>query len=338
LRAATLRKPAPVEDKPLTIEDVPKPVIRPGQVLVEVRACGACRSNLHMIEGDWMKEGVPAKLPIIPGHEITGTIAELSNEVRGFNKGDRVGVQPLWSTCGECEFCFSGREEICLSKQITGETVDGGYAEYLVANASHVYSLPDDLEYVEAAPLFCPGVTAYAAVRKAGLAPGNRVAVFGIGGVGHMVVQLAAMYGAELVAVSRGSQHLELAKELGASTLVDPSGLDSTETLRKIGMVDASIVFAPSSSIAQLAIAATKPGGTIVMGVLADLGQFPFVLEKRIVGSVIGSRQDMREVLSLAKSGRLKALCESYKLEEVNDVLLKLKKGEIRGRAVLVLK
>jgi len=289
-----------------------------------------------MIEGDFVGFGVPAKLPIIPGHEIVGSIAGLGDGTGGLKKGDRVGVQPLWSACGVCEFCLSGKEEICPSKQITGETVDGGYADYMVADATHVYSLPESLQYVEAAPLFCPGVTAYGAVKKAGLGPGKRVAIFGIGGVGHMAVQLARLYGAEPVAVTRGHDHAKLAEELGAATVVDPSEKDSDEVLRKIGPVDSSIVFAPSSSIAQLAIRATKPGGTIVIGVSATLGEFPFVLEKRIVGSLIGSRQDMKEVLNLAKTGKLKAVCESYQLEQANEVLLKLKKGEVRGRAVLV--
>lgn len=289
-----------------------------------------------MIEGDWAGQGVPAKFPITPGHEVVGSVAELGDDTSGFRVGDRVGVQPLWSTCGACEFCLSGRDELCPSKQVTGETVDGGYADYLVADATHVYHIPDSLQYVEAAPLFCPGVTAYGAVKKAGLAPGKRVAVFGIGGVGHMVVQLAALYGAEVVAVTRGQNHAKLAKDLGASSVVDPSEKDSPEVLRKIGSVDSSIVFTPSSSIAQLAIKATKPGGTTVVGAAASLGEFPFVLEKRVVGSTIGSRQDMKEVLNLAAAGKLRAVCESYRLEQANEVLLKLKKGEVRARAVLV--
>jgi alcohol dehydrogenase, propanol-preferring len=338
LKAAVLRKPAPIEVRPLTMEDVPKPPIQRGQVLIEVHACGVCRSNLHVIEGDWVKNGVPAKLPIIPGHEISGTIVDLADDVTGLKKGDRVGVQPLWSACGSCEYCLSSREEICVSKQLTGETLDGGYAEYLVAVANHVYQIPDNLGDVEAAPLFCPGVTAYAAVKKAGLAPGKRVAVFGIGGVGHMVLQFAALYGVDLVAVSRGRQHLEVAKKVGASTTVDPSEGNTADTVRKIGAVDSSIVFAPSTQIARLAIEATKPGGTIVMGVFADLGEFPFPLEKRILGTVIGSRQDVRDVLALASAGKVKAICETHRLQEANDVLLELKKGDVPARAVLALK
>ena len=147
---------------------------------------------------------------------------------------------------------------------------------------------------------------------------------------------MAALYGVEIVAVTRGQNHAKLAEELGASSVVDPSGTDSSEVLREIGSVDSSVVFAPSSSIAQLAIRATKPGGTVVVGATANLGEFPFVLEKRILGSTIGSRRDMKEVLNLAGAGKIKAVCESYPLEQANEALLKLKKGEVRARAVLV--
>src|SRR5262249_47767989 len=151
--------------------------------------CGVCRSNLHMIEGDWVDGGVPAISPIVPGHEVTGVVAALGGGVDGFAEGDRVGVQPLWWTCEECEFCTSGREQLCHRRVITGEHVDGGYAEYMTANAAHAYPIPDALDLVEAAPLFCPGITAYGAVGHLDVGPGDTVAVFGLGGVGHMAVQ-----------------------------------------------------------------------------------------------------------------------------------------------------
>jgi propanol-preferring alcohol dehydrogenase len=336
LKAALLYRTKPIEENPLSIEEVLMPVVGRRQVLVKVAACGVCRSNLHMIEGDWVDLGVPAKSPIIPGHEITGRVAKFGDDVDAFKEGDRVGIQPLWSTCGECEFCLSGRENICESKQITGETVDGGYAEYVVGNANHVYRLPDNLKDTEAAPLFCPGITAWGAVKKAELRVGKRVAVFGIGGVGHMVIQFARLFGADVVAVSRSNRGLTLAKELGASELVDISSGHRKEWLEEIGPVDSSIVFAPSSELAQLAMSATKPGGTTVIGVSVELGLMPFVQEKRVVGSVIGSRQDMNEVLRLASLGKIKPLCNEFKLQMANDVLKMLKKGEIRARAVLV--
>jgi propanol-preferring alcohol dehydrogenase len=326
----------PIEKNPLSMEDVPTPSVHEKQILIEIRACGVCRSNLHMIEGDWVWLGVPAKSPIIPGHEIAGKVAVTGDNVTAFKKGDRVGVQPLWSSCGTCEYCLSGVEHLCASKHVTGETVDGGYAEYLVADPNYVYRLPDNLNDSEAAPLFCPGITAYGAVTKAELAPGKTVAVFGIGGVGHMVIQLARLYGAEVIAVSRSTKHLRVADELGASAVVDASKGDPAELLERIGSVDSSIVFAPSNQAAQLAIRATKPRGTVVIGVWAELGQLPFVEEKRIVGSVMGSRQEMMEVLRLAGAGKIKAVYEEFKLEQVEEVLMMLKRSEIRARAVLV--
>lgn len=335
MKAALLRRPRPVEENPLSVEEVPIPDIARRQVLIRVAACGVCRSNLHMIEGDWVSMGVPAKSPIIPGHEIVGKVARVGDYVETFKEGDKVGVQPLWSSCGKCEFCLTGREQICQSKRITGEHVDGGYAEYMVANADHVYSVPDNLKEAEAAPLFCPGVTAYGAVKKAELHGGKRVAVFGIGGVGHMVIQFARLYGADVIAVTRSNQHMALAKELGASEVVDISKGSREEWLKRIGPVDSSIVFAPSTELTQLAIGATKPGGTTVIGVWADLGQLPVVEEKRVVGSVIGSRQDMQEVLRLASAKKIKSVYEEFKLEKANDALRMLKAGKIRARAVL---
>jgi propanol-preferring alcohol dehydrogenase len=318
------------------VEEVPIPVIGRRQVLVKVGACGVCRSNLHMIEGDWVAMGVPAKSPIVPGHEIAGRVAKCGEDVDTFKEGDRVGIQPIWSTCGRCEFCLTGRENICRSKQITGETVDGGFAEYMAAEADHVYHLPDNLKDSEAAPLFCPGITAYGAVKKAELGPGKRVAVFGVGGVGHMVIEFARLHGADVIAVSRSSRGLGLAKELGATEVVDLSKGGREDWLQKIGPVDSSIVFAPSTELAQLAVRATKPGGVTVVGVFVELGTLPFVDEKKVVGSVVGSRQDVTEVLRLASDRKIKPLYEEFKLEKANEVLQMLKTGRIRARAVLV--
>lgn len=336
MKAVLLRRPGPIEQDPLSVEEVPIPVIGRRQVLVKVGACGVCRSNLHMIEGDWVAMGVPAKSPIVPGHEIAGRVAKCGEDVDTFKEGDRVGIQPIWSTCGRCEFCLTGRENICRSKQITGETVDGGFAEYMAAEADHVYHLPDNLKDSEAAPLFCPGITAYGAVKKAELGPGKRVAVFGVGGVGHMVIEFARLHGADVIAVSRSSRGLGLAKELGATEVVDLSKGGREDWLQKIGPVDSSIVFAPSTELAQLAVRATKPGGVTVVGVFVELGTLPFVDEKKVVGSVVGSRQDVTEVLRLASDRKIKPLYEEFKLEKANEVLQMLKTGRIRARAVLV--
>ncbi|MBA2768254.1 MAG: alcohol dehydrogenase catalytic domain-containing protein [Sporichthyaceae bacterium] len=334
MRAVLLDAYGQIEDEPLLVTERDDPEPGTGQVLVKVAACGVCRSNLHMVEGHWA--GVPSIFPIIPGHEVVGTVEALGEGVTGFDVGDRVGVQPIWSTCGRCEYCLSGREQLCQSKEITGETVDGGYAEYMLATAGHTHPLPDELDFADAAPLFCPGITAYGSVAKASLSPTKSVAVFGVGGVGHVVLQLAALYGGDVIAVSRGAAHLELARELGASRTVDASREDPGETLAKSGGVDAAIVFAPSDAVVAQAVQATKPGGIIILGVHATIGQVQFAEEKVVVGSILGSRQQMREVLQLAAASKLRAVCEPYPLAEANQALMRLKRGEIKARAVLV--
>jgi len=334
MKAVLLRKPKPIEQNPLDLENVPIPNIASGQVLLRVTACGVCRSNLHMIEGDWVKHGMPAKSPIIPGHEIVGRVARVANDVTSFREGEKVGVMALWSSCGKCEFCLSGRENICQSRHMTGETVDGGYAEYIVANADYAYHVPDNLKDSEAAPLFCPGISAYGAVKKAQLSPGKKVAIFGIGGVGHMAIQFARLYGADVVAVSRNTQHLKLAEKLGAGQIVNTSEGTLSEWLKEIGPVDSSIVFAPSGTVVQFAIKATKPGGITVTGIWTEIAE-PLADERKVTNSLIGSRNDMKKVIVLASAGKIRPVYDEFKLERVNEVLNMLNKGDILARAVL---
>lgn len=335
MKAVVLSKTAPIEQNPLTVEDLAEPHAGADEVVIRVTACGVCRSNLHMIEGDWVDGGTPAKLPIIPGHEVVGEVVETGSAVESVRVGDRVGVQPLWSTCGVCDFCVDGRDQLCQRKHITGESVDGGYAELMVAKAAHAYVLPAELEDLTAAPLFCPGITAYGAVAKAALSPAKSVAVFGLGGVGHVALQFAALTGAETVAVTRNADRLDLASELGASRVVDSSDGRPGELLAKSGGVDAALVFAPSDAVVQQAVAAVKPGGTVVVGVNADLGTFPFADEKKIVGSLLGNRLMMRDVLRVAAQGRVRVVAERYPLDQASTALAKLKSGDVRGRLVL---
>lgn len=336
MKAFVLSTPAPIEDGPLELVERERPRPGPGQVVMRVAACGVCHSNLHMIEGDWLAAGIPSTLPIIPGHEVVGTVEQVGEGVAELAAGDRIGVQPIWTTCGSCEFCLSGREHLCQTKEIAGETLDGGYAEYMLADAAHAYPLPDGLDFAEAAPLFCPGITGLGSVLKVGAMPGKTVAVFGVGGVGHMVIQFARLFGADVVAVSRSREHLALAEEVGASRVVLSTNGDAGETLARMGGVDASIVFAPSNASLEQAIRGTKPGGTIVTGVNCEVGAFPFASEKALVGSILGSREQMRTVLRLAAAGKVRAVAETFPLEEAAMALARLKAGEIRGRAVLV--
>jgi propanol-preferring alcohol dehydrogenase len=217
MKAQVCTKIDKIENHPLiytTVED-PKPTS--DQVLIKVKACGVCYSNLHMIEGELRKFGVPSKVPIIPGHEVTGVVDEAGSSAVGFQKGDRVGVQVLWRADGTCEFCLTGREALCLNKQTTGETVDGGYAEYLTVPSSFTYHLPENLGFEESASLFCPGVTGYHAVKRANIKLGQKVAIIGIGGVGHMTLQFAKLAGAETIAVDTSEDKLKLAEAIGAT-------------------------------------------------------------------------------------------------------------------------
>ena len=322
-----------IENHPLTYTTVPDPVPQSDQVLIKVKACGVCYSNLHMIEGELKQFGVPAKLPIIPGHEVTGEIAEVGRSTRGFMEGDRVGVQVLWKTDGTCEFCLSGRENLCLKRQTTGEVVDGGFAEYMVAPAAFVHRLPDNLGFEESASLFCPGITAYHAIKRANVRVGQKVAVIGIGGVGHMTLQFAKLAGAETVAVDTSEAKLKLAQDIGADHALTAMELD--EFIVKTGRPDVVMVHAPSQKAVEQALRIVKRGGTVLMGVCGDAPvQFPE--EYTIMGSVIGTRQEMNEVLRLASMGKVRVDWNCYRLSEAEDVLIRLKQGKIVGRAILV--
>ncbi len=322
-----------IENHPLIYTTVPDPKPLPDQVLIKVKACGVCYSNLHMIEGELKQFGVPAKLPIIPGHEVTGEIAEVGATAKGFTVGDRVGVQVLWKTDGTCEFCLSGRENLCLKRQTTGEVVDGGYAEYMVAPAAFVHHLPDNLGFEESASLFCPGVTAYHAVKRANVHVGQKVAVIGIGGVGHMSLQFAKLAGAETMAVDTSEAKLKLAQDIGSDHAL--TSLEFDDFVVRNGRPDVVMVHAPSQKAVEQALRVVKRGGTVLMGVCGD-APVMFPEEYTVMGSVIGTRQDMNETLRLASMGRVRVDWSCYRLSEAEEVLVKLKQGKIVGRAILV--
>lgn len=287
-----------------------------------------------MIEGEFRTFGVPAKLPIIPGHEITGVVETVgSNAKKKWHLGDRVGVQVLYEACGICEFCLTGREQLCLNKKVTGETVDGGYAEFIAAPSDFVYAVPDNLGDEEAAPLFCPGITAYRAVKRAGVQMGNMVVVIGVGGVGHMTLQFAKLAGAEVVAVDKSSSALGLAKELGADAAISPSELD--EYVSRSGSPDVIFVHAPAQPAIDQAFRSVKRGGTVLMAVLGN-AFVVFPQEYTVITSVIGTRADMLETLKIAAGGEVKVKTKSFPLKDASIILEKLKRGEVPGRAVLV--
>jgi propanol-preferring alcohol dehydrogenase len=322
-----------IENHPLVYSNVDTPKPTPDQLLIKVKACGVCYSNLHMIEGEMQQFGVPSHLPIIPGHEVTGVVEETGRDTIGFQNGDRVGVQVLWWADGTCEYCLTGRENLCLNKQTTGETVNGGYAEYLTVPGTFAYHLPSNLGFEEGASLFCPGVTGYHAVKRAAVKMGQKAAVIGIGGVGHMTLQFAKLAGAQTVAVDMSDDKLRLAKEIGADEALKPPQVD--EYVGKFGRFDVVFVHAPSQKAVDQALRCVKRGGVVLMGVFGD-AVINFPEEYSVIGSVIGTRQDMIETLKLASESKIKVDWKAYQLSEAEDVLIKLKQGKIVGRAILV--
>ncbi len=332
--ANQLPVPAPISEKPLVWRETERPKPGPGQLVIKVAGCGVCRSNLHMIEGDWVGGGVPAISPIIPGHEVTGWVDELGEGVTDFKIGDPVGVTPLWWTCEKCEFCLSGRENLCHERIITGEHVDGGYAEFMLANAAHTYAVPANLDLVEAAPLFCPGITSYGVLDKINVGPGDVVAVFGLGGVGHVALQMAVLTGAEVVAIGRTPAHLEVARELGAARTVDSR--DPAAMAAIADSADAVLTFAGSDEVTRQAMSVLKWGGTLVNAVPINFEGFPFNKGQIVKGSILGNREQMRAVLQLAAEGKIRTVVEKFPLEDADKALNLLKSGELRSRAVLV--
>jgi alcohol dehydrogenase, propanol-preferring len=331
--AQELDIPGPLNSAPLSWRQTSRPEPGPGQVVIEVASCGVCRSNLHMVQGDWVDGGVPAISPIIPGHEVTGRVVEVAADVDGFTVGDPVGVQPLWWTCEVCEFCTSGREQLCHRRIITGEHVNGGYAEFMLANAAHTYPVPDGLDLIDAAPLFCPGITGFGAVQKAEIVPGQTVAVFGLGGVGHMAVQFAVLAGAEVVAVGRNAEHLRVARELGASRTIDSTDPEQLAAIEDSAEV--VLTFADADVVTAQALAALKSGGTLVAGVPLNVTGFHFNKAQTIKASILGNREQMRTVLALAASGQITTVVERFPMSEAAQALDLLAAGRLSSRAVL---
>ena len=340
MRAMILTKLAMIETRPLKMTSIDRPAMRnKNGLLIEIKACGVCRSNLHLIEGDWKKYGSPSSLPIVPGHEIVGEVKQIGSRVKKIRVGDRVGIQPLFSSCLQCEYCRAGRENLCESAELTGESVQGGYAEYISAFEDFVTRIPDNLDSEHSAPLFCPGITAYKAVKASEPAADRSVGIFGIGGVGHLAIQIAKMRGARVVAVSRAKKHIDLSKKLGADNVIvyeDSQDQFLKKLKKEEGLLDSAIVFAPSDKVIDAAINSVKKGGIVVLGVLGNVFDFPTFEEKIIKGSVIGTRNDMADLVKLASNSDLKVVIETHKLAEANEVLARLKKSQIEARAVLV--
>jgi len=340
MRAMVLSELGPIETNPLKLTEIDRHEIqRPNELLIKIEACGVCHSQLHGIEGDWKDLGIPPMLPTVPGHEVVGKIVEIGKNVTKFKVGDRAGISPLLESCMKCQYCKEGNEHLCESIQVLGESLKGGYAEYVTVTEDFATKIPEKMRPEYAAPLFCAGITAYKAVKASEPSKNKKIGIFGIGGVGHMAVQFAILEGADVIAISRNKKHLEIAKKLGASITITYSQDQEKflqELKEKVGLLDAAIVFAPADMVTNTAIKAIKKGGLVVIGTIGEISNFVAFEEKTIRGTVIGSRNDMKEVIRIANEKNIKVFSEVYRLEQANEVLAKLKTSEIEARAVLV--
>ncbi|MGC5327145.1 alcohol dehydrogenase AdhP [Brevibacillus sp. SYSU BS000544] len=324
----------------LEIKQVEKPTLEHGEILVQIKACGVCHTDLHAAHGDWP---VKPKLPLIPGHEGVGVVVEVAEGVKNIKVGDRVGIPWLYSACGECEYCLTGWETLCKDQLNAGYSVDGGYAEYCKAPAAYVCKIPDNLSYEEVAPIFCAGVTTYKALKVSETKPGDWVAIYGIGGLGHVALQYAKAMGLNVVAVDIHQEKLELATRLGADLTVNAMDTDPVAFIEEqVGGVHAAISVAVTAKAFEQAYRSIRRGGTCVI-VGLPTGDLPLPIFDTVLngvqvkGSIVGTRKDLQESLQFASEGKVKVIYETFKLDDINDVFDKMEKGQINGRIVLTI-
>ncbi len=323
---------------PLEIREVAVPEIGPGQILARVRASGVCHTDLHAAEGDWPVKPSP---PFIPGHEGVGEVAAVGTGVTHLKEGDRVGMPWLHSACGRCVHCVGGWETLCESQQMTGYTVDGGYADFVRADANYVGRLPDGLEFGNAAPILCAGVTVYKGLKETEARPGEWVAISGIGGLGHMAVQYARAMGLHVVAVDVAEDKLALARALGADVAINAAETDPVaEVQSQLGGVQAVLVTAASTAAFAQSVGMLRRGGFMSLVGLPP-GSFPLpifeIVLKRITvrGSIVGTRNDLAEALAFAGEGAVASHFTWDRLENINAIFDRMRQGAIDGRIVM---
>lgn len=324
--------------RPLILSEVPVPRPGPGELLVKVTACGVCHTDVHAVDGDWP---VKPRLPFIPGHEVVGHVAALGQGVTKFKEGDAVGVAWLHDACGACEYCGTGWETLCATQHNTGYSVDGGYAEYIVADADYAVRLPRGLDLVAAAPILCAGVTTYKGIKETDTKPGDWLAISGIGGLGHVALQYAKAMGLHVIAIDVSEDKLALARKLGADAAINASRPDlAGEVARLTGGVHGALITAVSAPAFAQCLALLRPKGTMSLVGLPP-GSFPLpifdVVLKRLTvrGSIVGTRQDLAESLAFAAEGKVHAQVETRPLQQINSIFAELKAGTVQGRIVL---
>ena len=329
MKAARLVSPKVIESSPLSIENIGPPVPAENEILLRVHTCGLCHTDLHVVEGELH---LP-RLPLVPGHQIVGTVDAVGSSVKRFKKGERLGIPWLYSTCGVCEYCTSGRENLCDNARFTGYHVDGGYAEYVAVNEEFAYRIPASFSDEEAAPLLCAGVIGYRALRLSDVKPRQSMGLYGFGASAHIAIQIVRHWECEVYVFTRSKHHRELAEELGASWT-------GTAEQQAPHLIDSAVIFAPAGQLVPLALKALKKGGTIAlagihMSPIPEM-EYSLLYEERTLRSVANStREDVRGLLDVASQIPIRTEVETFPLEGVNEALRRLKKSEIRGSGVI---
>jgi D-arabinose 1-dehydrogenase-like Zn-dependent alcohol dehydrogenase len=323
------------------VKEIEKPIIGPREVLINVKACGVCHSDLHLANGDWNWDIV--KFPLLLGHEVAGVVEEAGREVTHLRPGTKVGMPWLYSSCGRCRECLRGEEIICAHLQGTGVSVPGGYAEYLKAHADYVTMIPDPLGFIEAAPLFCAGITSFSGLRNADTKPGQRVAVLGIGGLGHLGVLYARAMGCDVIAISRKDEKLTLAQHLGAHHAINSEKEKVGQALQDLGGAD--VILAPTIATEKMGevLDGLAPDGTLVIlgaapGAFSVSPDIMIAGRRKIIGSPAGSRKDLRDCLEFSVRHGIRPMVETYPLEKVAEVFQRIREDKVRFRAVLTLR
>jgi propanol-preferring alcohol dehydrogenase len=329
VKAQILREAKPAEHNPLTMADLPVPEPGPGQIRLRVRACGVCHTDLHLVEGEI---GLP-KLPVVPGHQVVGTVDTLGDGVSRFTRDDRVGVPWLYSTCGQCDYCRRGQENLCDNARFTGQHADGGFAEYMVVPAAFAYPIPEGFPDEQAAPLLCAGIIGYRSLRLSEIEPGGRLGLYGFGASAHVTIQVARHWGCDVYVFTRSAEHQRHALALGAAWVGQAQDTPPAE-------LDSAITFAPAGWLVPEALRLLRKGGTLAINAIhmSPIPEMPYALiyGERTVRSVANStRQDAIELLQLAAEIPLHTYVELYPLEDANAVLQRLKRAEVQGAAVL---
>jgi propanol-preferring alcohol dehydrogenase len=333
MKAMVLEQIGAVAADPLVSRHVPIPQPGPGEVLVEVSVCGICRTDLHVIEGELEHP----KLPLIPGHQAVGIISQVGSGVTTRRIGERVGIAWLQGTCGECQYCTSGRQNLCLAARFTGYQVDGGYAEYAVVPATFAYQIPDAFSDEEAAPLLCAGIIGYRALRISRVQAGHRLGLYGFGASAHIAIQIARHWGCEVYVCSLKKEHRDLAREMGATWVGDAS---ETPPIKLHG----SIIFAPAGELVVPALRALERGGTLAlagihMSTIPPLDYDRDLFGERMISSVTANtRQDGIELLREAAAIPIKPRTQRFPLSDANRALRSLKAGAIKGAGVLAIR